>query len=244
MELQLLQAERLSVLGQLAPRIAHEFKSPMQAIMGNAELAALELDQNDGDASRSLAKIIPAVEQMQALVKQMLDMGKPTESREENLDLGEELARLLRSLEPLNVLFHCEVRATLADDLPAIKGDPAQIEQALRNLVINAASAMEESAEQVLELAVRAAADGTSVEVVVGDTGCGIPEEDLEHIFQPFYTTKPEGRGTGLGLPIVKTIVDRHGGRIAIDSTVGEGTTFTVAFPAVIDRVDCSTIFA
>jgi PAS domain S-box-containing protein len=234
MESQLLEAERLSVLGQLAPRIAHEFNGPMQAILGSAELAAMQLQNGDvEDTRRTLEQIPPALDQMQALVKQMLDMGKPTRSRDEELDLGEELAKLLRSLDSLKVLRRCKVRTAIAEDLPAVTGDPAQIEQVLRNLVINAAHAMEKSPERVLELAVGVAEDGARVEVLVRDTGCGIPEEDLERIFQPFYTTKPEGQGTGLGLPIVSTIINRHAGHIAIDSTVGVGTAFTVAFPVV-----------
>jgi signal transduction histidine kinase len=110
-------------------------------------------------------------------------------------------------------------------------GDPDQIEQALRNLVINAAQAMEGEPECRLDLEIRVSEDGASVQVLVEDTGCGVAHEDLELIFQPFYTTKSEGQGTGLGLPIVKTILDRHGGGISIDSAVGEGTTFPSRFP-------------
>jgi signal transduction histidine kinase len=115
-------------------------------------------------------------------------------------------------------------------------GDPDQIEQALRNLVINAAQAMEGEPECRLDLEIRVSEDGASVQVLVEDTGCGVAQEDLELIFQPFYTTKSEGQGTGLGLPIVKTILDRHGGGISIDSAVGEGTTFTLSFPTVSKR--------
>ena len=233
MESQLLQAERLSVLGQLAPRIAHEFKTPLQAILGNAQVTDLMLEDGDLDEARqTVAEIIPAVMQMDTLVRQMLDLGKPKKSHSEVLDLATEVQRMLTMLQPLRVLQHCDVRTDFDDPLPAIKGDPAQLEQVLRNLLINGSQALEDVRQPRLDLVLRGVDDGTRVVLVVRDTGCGIAPENLDHIFQPFFTTKPEGKGTGLGLPIVKTILDRHGASIDVASTPGVGTTFTVTFPA------------
>ena len=232
METQLLQAERLSVLGQLAPRVAHEFKTPLQAILGNAELIGLDLDQGREDRVRENAsEIVAAVEQMQFLVKQMLNLGKPSESKEEELDLGSETLKILDLLTPLKVLQSCEVVADFDMDLPLIKGDAAQIEQALRNLIVNASHAVERAAERTITLSAKTDETGTRVIYTVADSGCGIPEEQRQQVFQPFYTTKPEGKGTGLGLPIVKTILDRHGASVRIDSEVGKGTRFTLSFP-------------
>ena len=232
MEAQLLQAERLSVLGQLAPRVAHEFKTPLQAILGNAELVGLDLDQGMEERVRENAReIVAAVEQMQFLVKQMLNLGKPIQSREEELDLGAESLRILDLLNSLKVLQNCQVVTDFDIDLPLIKGDPAQIEQALRNLIVNASHAVEQQKERTVALSARVDETGTRVLYTVEDSGCGIPEEQLNHVFQPFFTTKPEGKGTGLGLPIVKTILDRHGASVRVHSTVGEGTRFTLSFP-------------
>jgi PAS domain S-box-containing protein len=232
-ESQLLQAERLSVLGQMAPRLAHEFKTPLQVVMGNADLATLALDGDDLDDCRHcMEEIGPAVEQMNGLVRQMLDLGKPQKSRVEAIDLADEIAKLLGVLRPLRVLQACSVSTDFDNRLPSVLGDPAQIEQVLRNLIVNAAQAMEDGDDPRLELSLRAD-NAQRVVVTIRDSGCGIPAPDLEQIFQPFYTTKPEGKGTGLGLPIVKTILDRHGATIDVTSTPGAGTVFTIAFPAV-----------
>ncbi len=230
-EAQLLQAERLSVLGQLAPRIAHEFKTPLQAILGNADLATSMIESGQADEAREfIGEIVPAVTAMTDLVQQMLNLGKPTASSDLIIDLKTELNKLLSLLSPLRVLRQCDIEVDCPEDVPAIKGDPAQIEQVFRNLVVNASHAMEGVAQRRLYLGVHGDADGRRVIVTIRDTGCGITEENLERMFQPFFTTKPEGKGTGLGLPIVKTILDRHGASVQVDSTVDVGTTFTITF--------------
>ncbi len=234
MEAQLLQAERLSVLGQLAPRVAHEFKTPMQAILGNAELVGIDLDEGRLDRVRENAnEIVAAVEQMQFLVKQMLNLGKTVESNDEELDLGEETNRILDLLNPLRVLKQCQVITDFDSDLPLINGDAAQIKQALRNLLVNASHAVEGEVERKITLSAKADETRTRVIYTVEDSGCGIAPELKDKVFQPFFTTKPDGKGTGLGLPIVKTILDRHGVSLRVDSEVGEGTCFTLTFPAV-----------
>ena len=233
MEEQLLYAERLSLLGQLAPRIAHEFKTPLQIVSGSAELSLALL--KGGQAKESypwLKRILPAVSQMETLINQMLDLGKPVESKQQELDLREELERSLDTLKSLGVVRDCKIVKDFAPSLPKILGDPAQIEQVFRNLIMNAAQAMELTPERVLTLSLRAAPGGNRIEVAVADTGAGIPGEGMDRIYQPFFTTKPQGKGTGLGLPIVKTILDRHRASIAVESEVGVGTRFTVAFPA------------
>ena len=235
MEAQLLQAERLSVLGQLAPRVAHEFKTPLQAILSNAELIAYDMEQGEVEqVGQSAGEIVQAVQQMQGSVQQMLNLGKPTESKEEELDLGLELNRILGLLTPLKVLEHCRVTTEIESLLPSVKGDAAQIEQVLRNLIVNAAHALEDSEQRELRLSVRADDTGRSVVCTVSDSGCGIPEDQLKQVFQPFFTTKPEGMGTGLGLPIVKTILDRHNASVRVQSEIGKGTSFTLSFPTVV----------
>lgn len=232
LESQLLYAERLSLLGQMAPRIAHELKGPLQVIVGNTDLASMWMEQSDpGRASESLGAIKPAVDQILTLVQQMLNLGKPTDQQIVALDLQVELDRLVESLRPLGALRHCKVVWEVpVSPLPAVMADRSQFEQAFRNLVINAAHAMEEATST--ELHIELWAHDGFVHASIRDTGCGIPDDILSRIFQPFFTTKPEDKGTGLGLPIVKTVVDRLGGDIAVTSEVGVGTTFTVSLPA------------
>jgi PAS domain S-box-containing protein len=233
MEAQLLYAEKLALLGQLAPRIAHEFKTPMQLVSGHAELGLLLLSAGKTDEARSsLERIQPAVARMLALVRQMSDLGKPEQAQKQVLDLVAMLEQTLVPLQGLGAIKYCQVVRAFAQGLPRVQGDPTQLEQVFRNLIVNAVQAMEKTRERVLTLVLQPAAEGQRVEARVADTGSGIAPEHLEHIFQPFFTTKPEG--TGLGLPIVRTILDQHGAAIAVESQVGVGTQFTLSFPAAI----------
>jgi two-component system, NtrC family, sensor kinase len=234
LEGQLLYAERLSVLGQMAPRIAHEFKSPLQIITGYAELVTEYLNKNDVKQGLQAANaIIPAAEKLVELVQQISNLGKPKQSQLEEMDLGEEIDQILHPMQELGVIKHCEIKKNFPPLLPKIKGDLTQIEQVFRNLIINAIHAMEESAEKRLTLTLGLSSDGCRVEFAIGDTGQGIAHGNLEKIFQPFFTTKPQGEGTGLGMPIVKSILDRHEASIEVESEVGRGTWFYLSFPAV-----------
>lgn len=230
LENQLLYAQRLSLLGEMAPRIAHEFKVPLQVISGYGELALEWLEQGAPDqAKESIERIVPATRQMTDLVYQIEHLGKPTDTREERLDLRELCGETLTYLKPLGIIKYVDIACDFPADLPSIDGDSTQIHQLLRNLIINACHAMEDSIQRGLTLEL--SSDNSSVELCVGDTGSGIKSDDLTHIFSPFFTTKPNGKGTGLGLPIVKTIVERHGGTVAVESERGIGTRFRMTFP-------------
>ena len=238
LESQLFRAERLSLLGQMAPRIAHEFKTPLQLVSGNAELARVWIDQGNIDMARvSIDRILPASEQLLYLVKQMTNLGKPEKKRREPLDMVAEVETVLDTLQPLGVVKYCTVERDYDSDLPPVFGDPAQLEQVLRNLIVNAAQAVEEASEKVLTVSIKQHESGV-VHLKVADTGHGIAEAHLEEIFQPFYTTKPEGKGTGLGLAIVRSILRRHGASVGVESCEGKSTAFTLVFPAHITQKD------
>ncbi|MEW6753828.1 MAG: ATP-binding protein [Candidatus Latescibacterota bacterium] len=177
-----------------------------------------------------MERILPAVKKMLALIRQMSDLGKPEETRLEALDLREELRRTLEPLEHLGVMKHCRVEVRADEGVPLVHGDPAQMAHVFRNLVVNAAQAMEDSAARVLTVEIGRVGAGDGVQVVVADTGKGILAEHLERIFQPFFTTKPGG--TGLGLAIVRSILDRHGASVAVESQPAAGTRFVLRFPA------------
>jgi signal transduction histidine kinase len=168
---------------------------------------------------------------MKSLVDQMLNLGKPTKRQLEEIDLAFELDRILGTLGTLGVVKYCRIEKDFDAALPTVYGDPAQIEQVFRNLIVNAAQAMEKSSRKEMKVSLRPC-EKDLVEAVVYDTGDGIAEEHMDQIFQPFFTTKSESKGTGLGLPIVKTIVDRHNGAIDVTSEVGRGTRFAVRLPA------------
>ena len=231
---QLLYAERLSVLGQMAPRIAHEFKTPLQLIVGFAELTLEHLKKSNVEASiGTVESLLPATQKLVELVQQIANLGKPKESQTAQIDLVEELEKMLQPMQQLGLLKYCRIEKEFASSLARIQGDPNQIEQVFRNLIINAVHAMEGAAEKVLKLGLKASPDGRYVQCEVGDTGQGISADNLDRIFQPFFTTKIQGKGTGLGLPIVKSVLDRHGATLRVESNVGKGTSFYFSFPAV-----------
>jgi PAS domain S-box-containing protein len=245
MESQLVYAERLSLLGQLAPRIAHEFKSPLQVISGLTEIALLELDSGHIDGlDQILEKILPATTQLTDLVQQLLNLGKPTKQEQAALNLEFELERVLDNLTPLGVVKYCQVSRDFEKSLPSIYGDRAQIEQLLRNLIVNAAQAMEKRENHELYLSLKKTGCGDGIVLEMRDTGPGIEPDHLGRIFEPFFTTKPEGKGTGLGLPIVKTILDRHNATIEVESEVGKGTQFQIRFPVYGGDENGSSTFA
>jgi PAS domain S-box-containing protein len=230
LESQLFQAERLSMLGQMAPRIAHEFKTPLQLVSGNAELAQTWLEQGDIEMAReTIERILPATEQLLYMVQQMTNLGKPEKKRQEAVDIIPLIEQLLNTLQPLGVIKYCVVKRNYLCDTAQIFGDPSQIEQIFRNLIVNAAQAMELSSERELTIGIRQ--DKNYICVIIQDTGHGIPKSKVAEIFQPFYTTKPEGKGTGLGLVIVRAMLKRHQANVTVDSEEGVGTCFQLRFP-------------
>ncbi len=232
LENQLLYAQRLSLLGDMAPRIAHELKVPLQIICGYSELAIEWLQKGTLEqAEDSMRHIIPATHQIQDMVHQIEHLGKPTEFHEEDLDIEALIRETLADLEPLGAIKYCNVICNFSEDLPSIRGDATQMHQLLRNLIINACHAMEDAAQRDLTLELECSDDDRSLSIRVSDTGMGISEENLAQIFNPFFSTKSSGKGTGLGLPIVKTIVERYNGHINVQSELGLGTCFQITFP-------------
>lgn len=237
MEAQLLYAERLSMMGQMAPMIAHEFKTPLQIISGYVELAQHQfLADKPEQACKSLETVAPMVQKILKLVHQISDLGKPVQPRYESLDLRVELERLLETLRNLGAVKYCTVVKAFAENVPHILGDPSQIEQAFRNLIVNAAQAMAGSTKPVLILGISPSTDKKRVVVSIKDNGMGISREHLNRIFDPFFTTKPEGQGTGLGLAIVKMVMNHHRGDIRVESMAGRGARFILSFPAQIEH--------
>ncbi len=233
MEQQLLYAEKLSVLGQLAPKIAHEINNPLHVISANAQLGQMVIDDK-AKVQSCLHKVLNETDRIEHLTRQLMDVARPTELNIRGLSVMDLLDNALLFLKDVGEIKRLDVQKDYSEGLPVIYADQSQMEQVFRNLILNASQAMEESSEKRLTVSVRPAEDPNFVEVLISDTGCGIPEEHLEQIFEPFYTTKKVGKGNGLGMPIIQGIVQRHRGRIEIESKVGEGSTFHVYLP-----VDC-----
>jgi signal transduction histidine kinase len=222
----LLQSEKLATIGQMAAGIAHELNTPLTYIMGNVELLsgqALEARQ-----AAMLKSIGHGAERIKDLVQSLLAFSRPSAEAHVPLAANDVVERSLELCHYQIVKGGVQLQKYLAEPSPRITGVSNQLEMALINLLVNAVHAMEGGGT----LTVGTAARGPEVEIAVADTGHGIPEDIRASIFEPFFTTKPEGKGTGLGLATVMMIVERHHGRIDVQSAPGRGTTFRVILPA------------
>ncbi|EYD76615.1 sensory box histidine kinase/response regulator [Rubellimicrobium mesophilum DSM 19309] len=241
MEAQFVQSQKMHALGQLAGGVAHDFNNLLTAISGHCDLLLLRHDQGDPDYP-DLIQISQNVNRAASLVGQLLAFSRKQSMMPETIDLRVALSDLTHLL---NRLVGEKVRLALRHD-PAglfIRADKRQLEQVVMNLVVNARDAMPEGGEIRIETSQRrldgpqvldraTIPPGRYVLVTVTDEGTGIPPDRLPKIFEPFYTTKKPGEGTGLGLSTVYGIVKQTGGFIFAESEVGRGSTFTLWLPA------------
>jgi len=242
LEAQFVHGQKMQAIGQLAGGVAHDFNNLLTAISGHCDLLLLrhhdEADQDYAD----LIQIHQNANRAASLVGQLLAFSRKQNLQPEVIDLRDTLADLSHLLNRL-VGEKVELDLTNDDVLPSVRVDKRQFEQVIMNLVVNARDAMTEGGRVelntesiVLEKPLyRDRAEvpaGHYVRVTVSDKGCGIPSEKLPKIFEPFYTTKRQGEGTGLGLSMAYGIIKQTGGFIFVDSVVGRGTKFSIYFPA------------
>ncbi|WP_255253607.1 ATP-binding protein [Pelagimonas varians] len=241
LEAQFVQSQKMQAIGQLAGGVAHDFNNLLTAISGHCDLLLLRHDQGDPDYG-DLVQINQNANRAAALVGQLLAFSRKQTMQPEILDLRDTLSDLAHLL---NRLVGEKVRLNLHHDpvLPQVRGDRRQLEQVMMNLVVNARDAMVDGGEIAIDTERRVLREplkrdraivpsGTYVSVRVNDEGSGIPQDKLQKVFEPFFTTKRTGEGTGLGLSTVYGIVKQSGGYIFVDSVVGQGTCFTLLFPA------------
>ena len=235
---QLEHATKMEAVGRLAGGIAHDFNNLLTALSGFSEIV---LDQLDAEhpLREGAVEVKKLCERSTSLVRQLLTVSRKQIMEPIVLDLNDrvtEMEKLLRGLIGEDI----ELRTTLAADLGGIKADPGQLEQVILNLLVNARDAMPQGGVITIETenaTVEAGRDdatpGEYVRLAVTDTGVGMTPETLSHIYEPFFTTKERGKGTGLGLATVYGIVDQSGGTIDATSRLNHGTTFTIRFPRV-----------
>jgi signal transduction histidine kinase len=212
------RSERLAALGQLSAGLAHELRNPLGSIKGSADLLARSASRNDPMA-KELGEIISAeVDRTNSLVTRFLNFARPLEPKCELTDVTAVIDRAAARAR-------VDVIRNYSPSLPKLSIDPELMEQVFLNLITNAAQASENG--HAITVRTREAAGRAELSVI--DRGCGIPKDKIETVFNPFVTTKQDG--VGLGLAIVSKIVDGHGGKMAVESEPGKGSTFRVLLP-------------
>ncbi len=230
----------MDAIGTLAGGIAHDLNNLLTIILGYSELIISGKEKEDSDFE-DMAKIILAARTAAEVTRQILAFSRKAETKTSPINLNERVDRLRRMLSRF-IPKTMEFTVNFDPDLPIVKADPAQIDQVLMNLALNARDAMPEGGRLTIETKTMVlddeycrchieASEGIHAVIAVSDTGIGIDRASMERIFEPFYTTKKPGEGTGLGLAVVYGIVKGQNGHIICDSEPGVGTTFKIYLP-------------
>src|SRR3990172_3697915 len=226
LQFKLMQSEKLAGIGTLATGIAHEINNPLAGILGMAEAIK---DENDIGLIKSYTDdIIQYSENARRIVRELSDYSRAAQNTAESrVDLAKVIENSLKMARHSASFGSIEVDAAFEGGA-FVHGSQGELQQVFVNLIVNAVHAMDGSGE----LSLSCWKDGSFIKAVVADSGHGIPEEKMSQIFDPFFTTKPVGVGTGLGLYVVYRIVTKYGGGIDVESSEGQGTAFTLKFPA------------
>jgi C4-dicarboxylate-specific signal transduction histidine kinase len=241
-ETQLIQAGKMTTLGVMAAGMAHEINQPLNVIQVCADffLKMLKRGQPIGDEDlMSMANdIVANVERAAGVIKHVRDFARQSELVHSKVNINDPIRDVFKVLGHQLKMHDIEVKLDLDPDIPNITAEHNRLEQVFINLVSNAIDAMDEKSSQPDSqnspkvLTIKSFVENDLVMVHVNDTGTGMSEEVKNKIFEPFFTTKKVGKGTGLGVSISYGIVKDYSGKIEIDSQIGSGTTFKLAFPA------------
>jgi two-component system NtrC family sensor kinase len=227
----LFQSAKLSAIGEFAAGIAHEIRNPLTTIIGDAQL--LMADMGPGEPQlESLKAIERSGQRASKVIANLLSFSRQEEYELTLTDVNGTIDGALSLVSYQIERSNISIIKDLAADLPLVLGSPHHLEEAWINLLINARDAIPARQDGEIRITSRLDDSGEAVQVVVSDTGVGIPKTNLDRVFEPFFTTKDVNEGTGLGLYITYKTIDRHNGFIELVSEEGKGTTFTVTLPA------------
>jgi two-component system NtrC family sensor kinase len=230
-----LHVEKMATIGKMAAVVAHEINNPLSGILTYAKLLKKWIERGEaatskrGESEQCLSLIAEESRRCGELVRNLLTFSRTSPMNVQTTDVNPVVERSIMLIAHQLDLNSIELHCSLADGLPRIQCDPGQIEQVLLALMMNAIDAMPHGGN--LWVGTQSIGSGDEIAFRVRDDGSGIPSEILPHIFEPFLTTKETGKSVGLGLAVSQNIVERHQGRIEVQSEIGKGTTFTVTLP-------------
>jgi len=223
---QLFRSEKLASLGKLAAGVAHEINNPLTGILTNSSLLLEDLAQDDPHRE-DVEVMVNETVRCREIVKRLLDFAKQSKPQKRTANINSLLETIILLVRNQASFRNITIEKRLCEGLPDVLVDPDQIQQVFVNIILNAAEAMTKGGTLLIQSA--SGDGGRSIVVSISDTGPGIDETIRERIFDPFYTTKEHG--TGLGLAISYGIVEQHGGKISVESTLGKGSTFVIQLP-------------
>ncbi|MBN1669671.1 MAG: FHA domain-containing protein [Kiritimatiellae bacterium] len=237
---QLIRSEKMAALGRLAGGIAHQIRNPLTAIIGFSQVYGEKLEEG-GLAALDAQKLkeyfnsmVQQAKRCNAIAENLLLFSRRSPAEPHPISVNDAIGEVLAILEFELVRRGVKIVTELDPQIPAITGDPAQLRQAFMNMITNAKEAMPEGGT----LTIQTAAEEGGVAIRFSDTGPGIPPNLLERIFEPLFSTKPEGAGTGLGLFVSRQIVDTHHGTLRAESRQGEGSSFVMRLPAAGEKAE------
>ncbi len=228
----LVQSEKMSAFGQLSAGIAHEVKNPLTGILGHTQLSLHKLEEQH-PARKNIVIVEKETKRCTTIINNLMKFARREEIQRRPLEINHIVKEALAIVEHQMTISHVKLQLDLADNLPPTPGNDNQLQQVLMNFAINAQQAMN-GKPGLLRVETRRSDSGHN-EIVVSDTGPGIPEEIRDKIFEPFFTTKPVGQGTGLGLSVTYGIIKDHNGEITLESELGKGSTFIITLPTVAE---------
>lgn len=227
---QLIRVARLTAVGELAAGVAHQINNPLTTIIADTQLLLKSIGPNHpGHASASA--IFQAGWRAQRVIQRLLNFSRPDEGQFLPTDVNETIIEALDLIGAHIQRGGIELQISLAPDLPPIPASSHQLEEVWINLLMNARDALADNRPGIIKMTSRLSSDGGAVEVEVADNGHGISDTNRDQIFTPFFSTKGEGRGNGLGLSVCQSVIRNHEGNISFDTTTGQGTTFLVRLP-------------
>ncbi len=225
---QLIQSEKLTSVGKLAAGIAHQINNPLTGVLTYSSLLLKKTPESNPD-HEDLRVIVDETMRCREIVKGLLEFSRQAEPQKKIVDINDVITNSLYLIRNQALINDVKVSTELSDQLPGIMADGNQIQEILLNITLNAMDAMPEGGK--LHVTSDTTDNNRFVQIKVSDTGCGISPKNLDKVFDPFFTTKGAGKGTGLGLAVAYDVIEKHLGKIKMESEVGKGTTCIIDLP-------------